>query len=80
MSKLVSQSDDGTIRARGGGVGAGTFLDQAYDYLLFPNDGLRHEIIGGEHYVTPSPAMRHQRIADSTCSCRTSTSSCGSGD
>lgn len=32
------------------------------DYVLFPDDGLRHEIIEGEHYVTPSPAMRHQRI------------------
>jgi hypothetical protein len=33
------------------------------DYLRFPDDGLRHEIIGGEHYVTPSPATRHQRIS-----------------
>ena len=32
------------------------------DYLLFPDDGLRHEIIGGEHYVTASPVTRHQRI------------------
>jgi Uma2 family endonuclease len=32
------------------------------DYVRFPNDGLRHEIIDGEHYVTPSPATRHQRI------------------
>lgn len=32
------------------------------DYLLFPNDGKRHEIIDGEHYVTPSPSTRHQRI------------------
>jgi Uma2 family endonuclease len=32
------------------------------DYLRFPDDGLRHEIIDGEHYVTPSPATRHQRI------------------
>lgn len=32
------------------------------DYLRFPNDGLRHEIIEGEHYVTPSPVTRHQRI------------------
>ena len=30
------------------------------DFLLFPDDGLRHEIIDGEHYVTPSPNMRHQ--------------------
>jgi Uma2 family endonuclease len=33
------------------------------DYLLFPDDGLRHEIIDGEHYVTPSPNMRHQALA-----------------
>lgn len=33
------------------------------DYVLFPDDGLRHEIIDGEHYVTASPATRHQRIA-----------------
>jgi Uma2 family endonuclease len=32
------------------------------DYLLFPEDGLRHEIIDGEHEVTPSPLTRHQRI------------------
>ena len=32
------------------------------DYVLFPDDGLRHEIIEGEHYVSPSPSMRHQRI------------------
>ena len=25
------------------------------DFLLFPDDGQRHEIIDGEHYVTPSP-------------------------
>jgi Uma2 family endonuclease len=33
------------------------------DYVRFPDDNLRHEIIGGEHYVTPSPATRHQRIS-----------------
>jgi Uma2 family endonuclease len=33
------------------------------DYLRFPEDGLRHEIINGEHYVTASPATRHQRIS-----------------
>jgi Uma2 family endonuclease len=32
------------------------------DYAQFPDDGLRHEIIEGEHYVSPSPATRHQRI------------------
>jgi Uma2 family endonuclease len=33
------------------------------DYELFPDDGLRHEIINGEHYVTASPITRHQRIS-----------------
>ena len=33
------------------------------DYLQFPDDGLRHEIIGGEHFVTASPVTRHQRIS-----------------
>jgi Uma2 family endonuclease len=32
------------------------------DYLQFPDDGLRHEIIEGEHFVTPAPSTRHQRI------------------
>jgi Uma2 family endonuclease len=32
------------------------------DLLLFPDDGKRHEIIDGEHYVTPSPNTRHQRL------------------
>ncbi len=33
------------------------------DYVLFPEDGMRHEILGGEHYVTASPFVRHQRIS-----------------
>ena len=33
------------------------------DYLALPDDGLRHEIIDGKHYVTPSPVTRHQRIS-----------------
>ena len=33
------------------------------DFLLFPDDGKRHELIDGEHYVTPSPNMRHQAIS-----------------
>ena len=33
------------------------------DYLLLPEDGRRHEIIDGEHYVTPAPLFRHQQIA-----------------
>jgi Uma2 family endonuclease len=33
------------------------------DYLLFPEDGLRHEILDGEHYVAPSPFLSHQDIS-----------------
>ena len=33
------------------------------DFLHFPDDGKRHEIIDGEHYVTPSPNIKHQRVA-----------------
>ncbi len=32
------------------------------DFLRFPDDGLRHEIIDGVHYVTPCPNTRHQRL------------------
>jgi Uma2 family endonuclease len=33
------------------------------DFMLFPDDGKRHELIDGEHYVTPSPNLRHQTIS-----------------
>jgi Uma2 family endonuclease len=33
------------------------------DYVRFPDDGRRHELIDGEHYVTPSPILRHQKIS-----------------
>jgi hypothetical protein len=32
------------------------------DFVRFPDDGQRHELIDGEHVVTPSPLMRHQVI------------------
>ena len=32
------------------------------DLARMPDDGMRHEIIDGVHYVTPSPVLRHQRI------------------
>jgi Uma2 family endonuclease len=32
------------------------------DYLLIPDDGLRHEIIDGEHYVNPAPNRSHQHV------------------
>jgi len=33
------------------------------DYLLFPDDGKRHEIIDGDHYVTPAPRTNHQKTS-----------------
>lgn len=33
------------------------------DFLLFPDDGLRHEIIDGVHYVTASPNTKHQTVS-----------------
>ena len=32
------------------------------DFVHFPDDGNRHELIDGVHYVTPSPEVRHQAI------------------
>jgi Uma2 family endonuclease len=36
-----------------------TSVDQL---LALPDDGLRHELLDGEHVVTPAPAYRHQAI------------------
>ncbi len=33
------------------------------DYLLFPDDGKRHELLDGDHFVTPSPSTKHQRVS-----------------
>lgn len=33
------------------------------DFVLFPDDGKRHELIDGEHYVTPSPNTKHQGVS-----------------
>jgi len=33
------------------------------DLCRLPDDGLRHELIDGEHYVTAAPTYRHQRVA-----------------
>jgi len=33
------------------------------DFVQFPDDGQRHELIDGEHYVTPSPNRKHQRVS-----------------
>ena len=37
------------------------------DFVRFPDDGLRHELIDGEHYVTPSPNTKHQQVSLSLC-------------
>jgi Uma2 family endonuclease len=43
---------------------AGSGLKLTYDdFVLFPDDGKRHELIDGEHYVTPSPNLRHQQVS-----------------
>lgn len=33
------------------------------DLRLFPNDGKRHELIDGEHIMTPAPRTKHQRAS-----------------
>jgi Uma2 family endonuclease len=33
------------------------------DLLAMPDDDLRHELIDGEHYVTASPNLKHQRVS-----------------
>ena len=35
----------------------------AEEFLRLPEDGRRHQLLGGVHQVTPAPATRHQRIA-----------------
>jgi Uma2 family endonuclease len=43
---------------------AGSAVKLTYDdFVHFPDDGKRHELIDGEHYVTPSPNTRHQRTS-----------------
>lgn len=32
------------------------------DFIHFPDDGKRHELIDGVHYVTPSPNLGHQEL------------------
>jgi Uma2 family endonuclease len=33
------------------------------DLLQLPDDGKRHELLAGEHHVSPSPSLRHQVIS-----------------
>jgi Uma2 family endonuclease len=32
------------------------------ELLLLPGDGKRHELIDGDHFMTPSPNTKHQRV------------------
>ena len=50
----------GSDRVRPHGSGVKLTYD---DFVRFPDDGKRHELIDGEHYVTPSPNTKHQRIS-----------------
>ena len=43
---------------------AGTRLSVDDLWAMFPDeDGLRHELIDGEHFVTPTPKRKHQAIS-----------------
>ena len=54
--ELVPGNDD--VRATGPGV------KLTYDdFVLFPDDGKRHELIDGEHYVTPSPNLQASEVS-----------------
>ncbi len=33
------------------------------EYVLFPDDGNRHEIINGDHYMTSAPSTYHQTVS-----------------
>jgi Uma2 family endonuclease len=33
------------------------------DLVLFPDDGKRHELIDGEHFVSAAPNLRHQAVS-----------------
>ena len=50
----------GTGRPRPASPGVKLTYD---DFVLFPDDGKRHEIIDGEHCVTPSPSRKHQQVS-----------------
>jgi Uma2 family endonuclease len=50
----------GDDRVKPGGAGIKLTYD---DFLHFPDDGKRHEIIDGEHYVTASPNTKHQEVS-----------------
>lgn len=43
-------------------AGSKTKLGYAH-YVCFPDDGRRHEIINGDHYVNPAPSTYHQTVS-----------------
>lgn len=42
--------------------GTSAKLDYSH-YVCFPDDGKRHEIIDGEHFVNPAPSTYHQTVS-----------------
>ena len=44
-------------------IPAGRILLTYEDYVGLPNDGKRYEILDGELFVTPAPALLHQRVS-----------------
>jgi len=58
LSVTMYDADMDVETWRTGGGGRLTYDDLA----ALPDDGLRHEIIDGVHYVTPSPNLRHQEL------------------
>jgi Uma2 family endonuclease len=57
----MAGTDDARVPGRRSAVREGGKLTYD-DFVHFPEDGKRHELIDGEHYVTPSPNLGHQRI------------------
>ena len=60
--------DDATMRRMNGhqqtGDARGSTRKLTYaDFLRFPDDGRRHELIDGVHYVSPCPNSRHQTLS-----------------
>ncbi len=46
-------------------IGARSLKLTYEDYLYFPEDGKRHEIIDGDHYTTATPSLKHQSVVGS---------------
>ena len=44
-------------------MSAGTRKLTYAEYVCFPDDGKRHEIIEGEHYMSPAPSTYHQEVS-----------------